>query len=48
MGGYPEALRVFGGEERLYTIILNMSDAIFPKQATATKGAVIQSPQPNR
>ena len=48
MGGYPGALRVFGGEERLYTIFLNMNDAIFPKHAAAPKGAVIRSTQPNR
>ncbi|NOT13370.1 MAG: DEAD/DEAH box helicase family protein [Methylococcaceae bacterium] len=37
MGGYPEALRVFGGEERLYTIFFNMNDAIFPKEGTPSQ-----------
>lgn len=33
MGGYPEAVRVFGGEDRLYALLLAMNDAVFPKHA---------------
>ncbi|MGR9037222.1 MAG: helicase-related protein, partial [Gammaproteobacteria bacterium] len=37
MGGYPEALRVFGGEDRLYGLLIGLNDAVFPKHtASAT------------
>jgi len=29
MGGYPEAVRVFGGEERLYALLTGLNDAVF-------------------
>lgn len=35
MGGYPAAIQVFGGEERLYALFMDLNDAIFPKPGTA-------------
>ena len=32
MGGYPEAVRVFGGEDRLYGFLIGLNDAVFPKK----------------
>ena len=34
MGGYPEAVRVFGGEERLYALLVGLNEAVFPKRAS--------------
>lgn len=36
MGGYPEAVRVFGGEERLYALLVGLNEAVFPKRAAPT------------
>jgi hypothetical protein len=33
MGGYPEAVRVFGGEDRLYALLVGLNEAVFPKRA---------------
>ncbi|MGY6217371.1 DEAD/DEAH box helicase family protein [Methylolobus aquaticus] len=29
MGGYPEAMRVFGGEDRLYALLIGLNEAVF-------------------
>jgi type I restriction enzyme R subunit len=43
MGGYPEALRVFGGEDRLYGFLTALNDAVFrPAPSNNT-----QQPQPS-
>jgi type I restriction enzyme R subunit len=43
MGGYPEALRVFGGEDRLYGFLTALNDAVF-RPATHNN---TQQPQPS-
>ena len=32
MGGYTQAVRVFGGEDRLYALLIDMNETVFPKQ----------------
>lgn len=32
MGGYPEAIRVFGGEDRLYGLLIGLNEAVFQKE----------------
>jgi len=29
MGGYTQAVRVFGGEDRLYALLIGLNDAVF-------------------
>jgi hypothetical protein len=36
MGGYPEAVRVFGGEDRLYGLLIDLNESVFPKQTVAS------------
>lgn len=31
MGGYAQAVRIFGGEDRLYAVLIAMNEAVFPK-----------------
>lgn len=33
MGGYAQALRVFGSEDRLYALLIDLNEAVFPKHA---------------
>lgn len=35
MGGYPEAIRVFSGEDRLYSLLIGLNEAVFPKYASS-------------
>lgn len=44
MGGYPEAVRVFGGEDRLYALLLAMNDAVFPKHAAPDQHSTAAHP----
>ncbi|MGH8476630.1 MAG: helicase-related protein, partial [Methylococcales bacterium] len=36
MGGRPRAIRVFGGEDRLYALLIGLNDAVFGKSTTDT------------
>ncbi|MGH8549941.1 MAG: DEAD/DEAH box helicase family protein [Methylococcales bacterium] len=44
MGGYPEAVRVFGGEDRLYALLIGMNEAVFPKHATDNPQSAVNRP----
>jgi type I restriction enzyme R subunit len=39
MGGKPQAVRVFGGEDRLYALILNLNDTVFGATSPTTTAA---------
>ena len=39
MGGYTQAVRVFGGEDRLYALLIGLNDAVF-KTSGSGKSAI--------
>ncbi len=37
MGGYTQAVRVFGGEDRLYSLLIDLNETVFPKPNASPK-----------